>query len=203
MIHGMQSWRYRKNGQSRRRPAFFSIAKSLEAHWPFFRLCGFVLTLSLPSPAMAEEGQWPRLKQGMWQFVRTIENGARRSLLPWKAMVKQDVTRCVDPNVSMKGVFNSGDIGNCHSAKPQFVDNKVVFPLRCDFMGPVRTEIEVGSDAAYVEVNELTMEEYSRKETVVARRVGDCDPPELTSSASRGYQASSVDRRPLNPTGAR
>jgi hypothetical protein len=58
-------------------------------------------------------------------------------------------------------------------------------------MGPVRTEIIVDSDAAYTEVNVLTVGALPRRDMVIARRLGDCDraaarqaPPEITTVAA-------------------
>ena len=46
--------------------------------------------------------------------------------------------------------------------------------MRCDYLGPVRTEITVESDAAYTEVNEVAVGKYPISDTVIARRIGDC-----------------------------
>ena len=83
------------------------------------------------------------------------------------------MTRCVDPTMAMKATFASATIGNCHSSKPEKVNNRYIFSNRCDYMGPVSTVITVQSDEAYTEVNEITGG-LARKDLVVARRVGDC-----------------------------
>ncbi len=83
--------------------------------------------------------------------------------------------RCVDPTESMKETFKPLTVGACHSVKPEKVDNRYVFSMRCDYLGPVRTVIEVEGDAAYTEINELTVGNFPRKDTVIARRVGDCE----------------------------
>ena len=85
------------------------------------------------------------------------------------------MTRCVDPSVSMKETFRPASIGNCHSKPPQRLANKYVFPLRCDYMGPVSTTIDVQSDTAYTEVNVLQVGQFARTDTVIARRVAACD----------------------------
>jgi hypothetical protein len=59
--------------------------------------------------------------------------------------------------------------------RPERIANKYVFALRCDYMGPVRTTIDVESDAAYTEINELQVGDFPRKDTVVARRIAECD----------------------------
>jgi hypothetical protein len=107
----------------------------------------------------------------MWRFERTLEHSSPSTMV---ILIKEEVTRCVDPTNAMRATFASPDVGSCHSAKPERSNNRYIFSLRCDYMGPVRTEITVESDAAYVEVNELTVGAFPRTDTVVARRIGDC-----------------------------
>jgi hypothetical protein len=85
------------------------------------------------------------------------------------------MTRCVDPTEAMKETFKPLSVGGCHSVKPEKLDNRYVFSMRCDYLGPVRTVIEVEGDAAYTEINELTVGNFPRKDTVIARRIGDCE----------------------------
>ena len=133
------------------------------------------LTLSAPllsSQAFAEEGfGGPTFRKGLWKFVRTLEivthSNGRQKLL------EREMTRCVDPTVAMKATFASAPVGNCHSAKPEKVNNRYIFSNRCDYMGPVNTVITVQSADAYTEVNELRVG-VARKDLVVARRIGDC-----------------------------
>jgi len=114
----------------------------------------------------------PTFRQGMWHFERTLERvlstNARHLLM------KEDSTRCVNPTNAMRSTFASPDVGKCHSAKPEKVANRYIFRMRCDYMGPVRTEITVENDAAYVEVNEIAVGQVPRIDTIVAHRIGDC-----------------------------
>jgi hypothetical protein len=127
----------------------------------------------LASQAQAEEGfGGPTFRKGMWRFVRTLEivthSNVRQKLL------EREMTRCVDPTQAMKATFSSAPVGNCHSAKPEKVNNKYIFSNRCDYMGPVSTVITVQSDEAYTEVNELRVGQLPRTDLVIARRIGDC-----------------------------
>jgi hypothetical protein len=133
------------------------------------------LTVSVPllsSQALAEEGfGGPTFRKGLWKFVRTLElthSSSRQKLL------EREMTRCVDPTEAMKATFASGPVGNCHSSKPEKVNNRYIFSNRCDYMGPVSTVITVHSDESYTEVNELTVGKLPRTDLVVAKRVGDC-----------------------------
>jgi hypothetical protein len=122
----------------------------------------------------AEEFTGPSFRKGMWQFERTLEYSGP-SLQPPHILGRQEMTRCVDPTEAMKETFKPLSVGACHSVKPEKLDNRYVFSLRCDYLGPVRTVIEVEGDAAYTEINELTVGKFPRKDTVIARRVGDCE----------------------------
>ena len=147
------------------------------------------LTISAPllsSQAFAEEGfGGPSFRKGLWKFVRTLEivshSNGRQKLL------EREMTRCVDPTMAMKATFASAPVGNCHSSKPEKVNNRYIFSNRCDYMGPVSTVITVHSDEAYTEVNEITVGQLPRKDLVIAKRIGDCQeehaalgqPPDL------------------------
>jgi hypothetical protein len=142
-----------------------------------------------PSRAAADELQQPTFRKGLWSFQRTIEqihgSQQRNSLLH-----KEQMMRCVDPSLAMKAIFASPPIGKCSSSKPVRIDNRYVFAVRCDYMGPVRTEIIVESDASYTEVNVLTVGALPRRDMVIARRLGDCEradarpePADLSTAA--------------------
>jgi hypothetical protein len=141
------------------------------------RGCGLVLASLVLSPSLAtaasDSFEGPSFRQGMWRFERTMERvhapTANRYVL-----MQQDTTRCVDPTISMKETFAHRDVGRCHSLDPEKVSNRYIFPNRCDYMGPVRTEITVESDSAYIEVNALNVGAAPVVDTVVARRVGEC-----------------------------
>jgi hypothetical protein len=142
------------------------------------RSLSLVIALAISAPllssqAFAEEGfGGPSFRKGLWKFVRTLEivthSNSRQKLL------EREMTRCVDPTEAMKATFASAPVGNCHSSKPEKINNKYVFSNRCDYMGPVSTVITVQSDEAYTEVNEISVGQLPRKDLVVARRVGDC-----------------------------
>ena len=155
------------------------------------------LLAATPPRVTAGELEQPTFRKGLWSFQRTIERihgpSERNSLLH-----KQQMMRCVDPNMAMKAIFASPPIGKCNSSKPVRIQNRYVFAVRCDYLGPVRTEIIVDSDTSYTEVNVLSVGARPRKDIVIARRLGDCEhadarsaPPELsmaTISGSIGHQ---------------
>jgi len=135
-----------------------------------------VIGCGLAASSKAEEFAGPSFRKGIWQFERTLEYTGPSQSPPHTALsIRHEMTRCVDPTESMKETFKPMSVGACHSAKPEKIDNRYVFSLRCDYLGPVRTVIEVEGDGAYTETNELIVGDFPRKDTVIARRVGDCE----------------------------
>jgi hypothetical protein len=164
---------------------------------------GFAAILLSSSPAKSNDElvESPQFRPGLWTFQRTIEL-VRQSPHLNQLIVSEEMTRCVNPTLAMKGIFSSPPIGNCSTSKPERIDNRYVFANRCDLTGPVRTEITVDSDASYVEVNELTVGNFPRIDVVIARRVGECDAAASyqPSSKSDGFQLSSATSRPVRRT---
>jgi hypothetical protein len=135
--------------------------------WAIVAIAHVALTMA----ATAKELNAPVFQRGMWQFQRTTEHLRNPDAIDTRI---EEMIRCVDPNMAMRETFRSPDVGNCRSAKPQLIGNRYIFSNRCDYMGPVRTEITVESEEAYREVNELAVGPAPRKETIVARRLGAC-----------------------------
>lgn len=154
------------------------------------------------APAAAQPFDGPAFQRGLWRFERLLSNGGGGANLPAATFVSShQVTRCVDPTNAMRETFRPVVIGNCRSAKPEKTNNRYVFSLRCDFMGPARTTIEVESEAAYVEINEFIGSKPSKTETIIARRIGDCgdpNPPVIALDPSVGrFGLSAAESRPV------
>src|SRR6266478_7384465 len=163
-----------RNGlaKPRARLRYFCLAIALFAVGPFI------------SQARADGFEGPSFRKGMWHFARTLDLVAHRKNK--HRVLEREMTRCVDPTVSMKATFASPSVAKCVSAKPEKSDNKYTFSNRCDYMGPVSTVITVHSDESYEEVNELTVGNLPRSELVVAHRVGDCQEEAQTSGGLLG-----------------
>lgn len=128
--------------------------------------------------AQTESFDGPTFRKGLWRFARTVEYPNHRVVVR-----QQEMTRCVDPTNAMKGTFASPHIGSCRSAKAERVDNRYTFANRCDYMGPVRTDITVHSEEAYVEVNIPKFGNFLQVDRVLAQRIGDCDDVEQEASS--------------------
>ena len=124
-------------------------------------------------PAHADD--WPRFRKGIWQFERTLSYNGSNVKAANRVLFKQEMQRCVDPSEAMRETFRPVSVGNCHSTRAERVANKYVFALRCDYMGPVRTTIDVESETAYIEINEVQVGQNPRTDTVIARRIAGCD----------------------------
>jgi hypothetical protein len=128
-------------------------------------------TATASLPAQAETVDSPKFRKGLWRFERTVEYPAHRVIAR-----QEEALRCVDPSHAMKGTFTSPSVGGCRSTTPTRVDNRYAFESRCDYLGPVSTEIVVHSDESYTERNnKLNAGAFPKLDKVVAQRVGDCD----------------------------
>jgi hypothetical protein len=171
-----------------------TIHRSKRARWSVIA----TLLISTTAPVQADVIETPQFRKGLWSFERTLER-IREAPHQNQLLVQETMTRCVDPSLAMKAIFASPSIGGCSSSRPELISNRYIFSKRCDFMGPVRTEITVESDEAYTELNVLTVGNFPRKDMVVAKRIGDCDTAAgyAPSTTSDGFQLSSSRSRPV------
>jgi hypothetical protein len=134
------------------------------------------VSLLVFTAGLAHAEDWPKFRKGVWQFERTLAlTGREFGSDEDRVVFKREMRRCVDPSEAMRETFRPVSVGNCHSKRAERVANKYVFALRCDYRGPVRTTIDVESDAAYTEINELEVGQLPRTDTVIARRIADCN----------------------------
>ena len=162
------------------------------------KLVGLAVGLSaipLGAPLHAYDG--PQFVQGLWRFERYLEVSSSNRALPNSKHVRAEpvVTRCVDPTEAMKETFRPVSIGSCSPTAPERSNDTYRFAKRCDYLGPVTTVITIESATAYRETNELIAGPSSKKETVVARRIGDCG-----SVANLGNAPIQFNRGALSPT---
>lgn len=149
------------------------------------------LLFVLPLAAQSQGYDGPVFAKGLWSFERSLEVSSRTAETPRSKHVRVDptMTRCVDPTEAMKETFRSVSIGQCQPTAPEKGKNTYRFAKRCDHLGPVTTTIAIESPTAYREINETLAPAAPKKETVVARRVGDCG-----SVAERGTAPTPFDR---------
>ena len=144
-------------------------------------------------PAAAETFDVPSFRKGLWLFARKIEYPDHRVVVR-----EEEIIRCVDPTRAMQGIFSSPNLGNCQSTNAERIDNRYTFANRCDYSGPVRTDITVHSDESYTELNFLKAGHFPKVDSVSAQRIGDCDDPQATRSDSDfGAAAAAVGSKPV------
>jgi hypothetical protein len=144
------------------------------------------------NPARGDTVEGPGFRHGLWRFDRTLEYPDHRLVAR-----REEVTRCVDPTKGMKGTFASPNVGKCKSAAPQQAGNRYTFHNRCDYLGPVHTEITVHSEDSYTEINSFRdSNDFPKIDKVVAERIGDCNAaePREVSSRAKSVKTGSVQR---------
>jgi hypothetical protein len=144
--------------------------------------------ITAAGPALAETEDGPRFRAGLWRFSRTIEYPDHRVVVR-----QEETTRCVDPTRAVNGTFNSPNIGGCRSDRPERVGNRYTMANRCDYLGPVRTDITVHSDEAYTENNWIKTSNFPQVDRVLAERVGDCDATSTHLKQNTGESSSSSE----------
>jgi hypothetical protein len=129
------------------------------------------------SESFAYDG--PVVRSGLWKFERTLETDGKRTdrLQTSGLLIDREMTRCVNPTAALKLEFAPLQFGTCSAKDVRKTDEGYVFLKVCAGTAtPIKTEINVESDSAYIEINQGTIGKIASKETLVARRVGDCHP---------------------------
>jgi hypothetical protein len=139
------------------------------------RLTSLAIAIAIVAAApacLADDG--PTFRSGLWKFERTLETDGQTTnrLQDDDLPIKREVTRCVNPTPAVKSEFTT--LVSCKPRDIQKMDGRYVVERVCGGRSPIKTEIDVISDSAYTEINEGNIGKMSTKETVVARRIGDC-----------------------------
>jgi hypothetical protein len=141
-------------------------------------LAAAVALLAATPACFAYDG--PTLRSGLWQFERTLETDGKPTnrLQTSGLLIDRQMTRCVNPTNALKAQFIKKfmplGIGTCNIKDSRKTDDGYVFRKICGGAAPVKTEIDVESDSAYTEIHEGKIGKIPTKDTVAARRVGDC-----------------------------
>jgi hypothetical protein len=135
------------------------------------RLGRRVVAVALAATAsLAQAGDWPVFRPGMWNFVRTIESGTggARSIANKK---------CSDPMHDMKVQHEMGAKAGCTVSPVVKSGNAYTFVTTCKVQGqPLesRSVMTVESDSAYRIRVDSNAGPRGAKEMLVATRSGDC-----------------------------
>jgi hypothetical protein len=118
-----------------------------------------------------EARQWPVLKQGMWEFNRTI---AAPGGGPPKTVASK---RCTDPTADMQRQNATLTKAGCIISVPTKKGSTYTFTAACNVMGVTShttSTLVVESDSAYTLTVEGTTDGRPTSEVLKARRTGDC-----------------------------
>jgi hypothetical protein len=132
-----------------------------------------VLALSIVAAWIAGLGaqQWPVLKQGMWEFTRTMQvpGGGQPKTVTSK--------RCTDPAADMQRQNATLTKSGCTISAPVRRGDSYTFTAACNVMGVTSnttSTIVVESDSAYTLTVDGTTDGQATHEVMKARRIGDC-----------------------------
>lgn len=130
--------------------------------------------LSIPS-AFAAKNDFPRLKQGEWEFVRKSANAPKNA---------QDlaVKECLDPVASMREQNAIMVKAGCTFDPPRIEGRTYTYLARCDIpnvgKSVARSVLTYESDSAYTVAveseGEMNGKPMKIAETLIAKRVGNC-----------------------------
>ena len=133
---------------------------------------GLVAALALTLAAVASADPWPTLRSGMWEYRRTMV----RSDQPGKPIVITK-RKCGNPAEDMKRQNAQLTAAGCRFSPVRKTGNVYTYTAQCSMAGmqvQSRSTLTVESPNAYRLFVESREGGGTSKETLVARRVGDC-----------------------------
>lgn len=138
---------------------------------PFPLALLFAAALAAAWPAVPFAQQWPALRQGMWEFTRTMQppGGGAATTVTSK--------RCIDPVADMQRQNANLSKAGCTISAPAQSGKTYTFTAACKMMGVqsnTKSTLVVEGDSAYTLTVEGTADGQPVKELLKARRTGDC-----------------------------
>ena len=115
---------------------------------------------------------WPTLRSGMWEYKRTMVRSDR----PGKPIVITK-RKCGNPAEDMKRQNAQFTAAGCQCSPVRQVGNTYTFTTQCSMAGmrvQSRSTLTVENPGAYRLFVESREGGGTSKETLIARRVGDC-----------------------------
>jgi hypothetical protein len=141
--------------------------------WPAaLPVAALAVALATTLAAVAFADPWPTLRSGMWEFQRTMV----RSNQPGKPLVVTK-RKCGNPAEDMKRQNAQLTRAGCRFSPVRQAGNTYVFTAQCSMAGlqvQSKSTLTVENPGAYRLVVESREGGVASKETLIARRVGDC-----------------------------
>ena len=133
---------------------------------------GLLVALALTLAAVASADPWPVLRSGMWEYQRTMV----RSDQPGKPIVVTK-RKCGNPTEDMKRQNAQLTAAGCRFSPVRKAGNTYTYTAQCSMAGlqvQSRSTLTVENPGAYRLFVESREGGATSKETLIARRVGDC-----------------------------
>jgi hypothetical protein len=150
-----------------------SSMRAVRQRRPFPLVLLFAVVLAAAWLAEPFAQQWPALRQGMWEYTRTMQppGGGAATTMTSK--------RCTDPVADMQSQNAKLAKAGCTISAPVKSGIAYTFTATCKMMGVqsnTKSTLVVESDSAYTLTVEGTTDGQPVKELMKARRTGDCAP---------------------------
>jgi hypothetical protein len=111
---------------------------------------------------------YPSFRKGMWQLDDTMEINGKP--------IKHPTKRCMDPTTTVRAALEPTNAFGCVTEAPKKTGNRYESVTKCSgaVTGSTQRVITVESDSAYTDISIQQLGKTKAKETLIARRVGDC-----------------------------
>lgn len=119
-------------------------------------------------PRCFADDVYPTFRKGLWQVDDTMEINGKS--------IKHPRTKCMDPTDEVRGKLTPGNAFGCVTGVPKKIGNRYEIVTTCTgtIVGHTNRVITVESDNAYTDISDQQLGKAKAKETLIARRIGDC-----------------------------
>jgi hypothetical protein len=148
------------------------MRNSESSRWSVVLTVVALAALAATFAAVASADPWPTLRPGMWEYKRTVA----RSDQPGKPIVITK-RKCGNPAEDMKRQNAQLTAAGCQFSPIRQAGNTYTYTARCSMAGlqvQSKSTLTVESPGAYRLFVESREGGATSKETLIARRVGDC-----------------------------
>lgn len=111
---------------------------------------------------------YPSFRKGMWQLDDTMEINGKS--------IKHPTKRCMDPTTTVQATLEPKTAFGCVTEPPKRTGNRYHSLTKCSgaMVGSTERVITVESDSAYTDISVQKLGKMNGKETLIAKRIGDC-----------------------------
>jgi hypothetical protein len=130
-----------------------------------FSICSFLVR---PDTRSFADDIYPKFRKGMWQLDDTMEINGKP--------IKHPTKRCTDPTTTVQATLEPKTAFGCVTEPPKRTGNRYQSLTKCSgaMVGSTERVITVESDSAYTDISVQQLGKIKARETLIARRIGDC-----------------------------